>query len=111
MEDLEDVGCVRGAPDDTDPSRAFLLSMWVAPRFRDRGIGQQLVGSVIDWARSEGFGALVLDVADDNRPAVALYAKMGFEPTGETGTLPPPREHVTEHRRILALPPARGGSL
>jgi len=29
--------------------------------------------------------------------------RMGFEQTGETGSLSPPREHVMEHRRALYL--------
>ncbi len=102
MDDV-DVGMVRGGPDDADPATAFLLSMWVAPSFRGCGVGDRLVRVVIDWARSTGFSRLVLDVADHNLPAVALYARAGFDPTGEAGTLPPPRSHIREHRRAMVL--------
>jgi len=98
-----DTGLARGAPHDTDPSTAFLLSMWVSPPFRRRGIGARLIQSVAGWARSAGFCRLVLDVADDNLPAIALYSRMGFTPTGETGSLPPPRDRIREHRRALVL--------
>jgi hypothetical protein len=30
---------------------------------------------------------------------------MGFTPSGETGTLPAPRDHITEHERVLPLHP------
>jgi ribosomal protein S18 acetylase RimI-like enzyme len=101
-----DIGMARGAPHDSDPLSAFLLSMWVAPHFRRQRTGRQLVQCVIGWARSAGFSALVLDVADDNLPAIALYSRMGFEPTGATGALPPPREQIREHRRVLMLQPS-----
>jgi ribosomal protein S18 acetylase RimI-like enzyme len=77
--------------------------MWVAPEARGHGVGEQLILAVKDWARSAGHARLLLDVADGNLPAVALYERMGFEPTGEIGSLPPPREHVAEHRRALDL--------
>ena len=98
-----DVGLVRGAPDDTDPCTALLLSMWVAPLYRGQGHGERLIQTVVEWARTAGFTRLVLDVADNNVAAVALYARLGFEPTGEAGALPAPRAHITEHRRALAL--------
>lgn len=98
-----DAGTVRGVADEQDQDSACLISMWVAPAFRGQGVGDRLIGAVIDWARSAGFARLVLDVADANQAAIGLYARMGFEPTGETGTLPPPRTHVLEHRRKLLL--------
>lgn len=111
--DGEDVGLVRsegddGPPDDASsegarPDAAWLISMWVAPQARRHGVGGALVDAVIAWARAEGHGRVLLDVTDDNVPAIALYARKGFEPTGRTNTLPPPRDHVTEHERELRL--------
>ena len=77
--------------------------MWVAPELRGQGHGEQLIHAVISWARESGFARLVLDVADNNTPAIKLYRRMGFEPTAEVGTLPPPRQHITEHRMALSL--------
>lgn len=98
-----DVGLARVAPDETDPYSAFLLSMWVAPDARGQSVGEQLIQAVAGWARTAGFGQLLLDVADKNMPAVALYTRMNFQPTGKTGSLPPPRTHIREHRRALLL--------
>jgi len=98
-----DVGMARGAPDESDPKTAFLLSMWVTPEARGQAVGNQLVQAVAEWAQTMGFTQLVLDVADDNEPAIALYERMNFRPTGESGTLPPPRTHILEHRRALTL--------
>jgi ribosomal protein S18 acetylase RimI-like enzyme len=102
--DGEDVGMVRGARDEADPDDvAWLLSMWVAPEARGRGIGSALVDALTGWARSERFRRVLLDVADDNHAAIGLYAGKGFVPTGRTGALPPPRQHVSEHERVLEL--------
>lgn len=96
-----DVGLVVGAPYDADLG---LFGMWVHPDARGQGAGDGLVEALIAWATSSGAARLVLDVADENRPAIALYARHGFEPTGVTARLPPPREHILEHQRARQLP-------
>ncbi len=98
-----DVGTVRGCRFEDAPNTAILLSMWVDPAARGHGVGEALIDALIEWARGEGYSRMVLDVADDNAAAVALYARKGFEPTGVTGTLPPPRDHVREHQRARSL--------
>ncbi len=46
---------------------------------------------------------LQLSVNDDNVAAIALYTRKGFEPSRKVGALPPPREHLRRHDRILKL--------
>ncbi len=101
--DGEDVGLAVCAPFDGLECTAGLFSMWTAPDARGKGIGTALVWAIVNWARDRKFEQLVLDVADNNAPAIALYEKCGFVPTGKVGTLPPPRTHITEHRRALPL--------
>ena len=103
VRDGRDVGMVRCARDATVTDTAWLISMWVAPEARRTGVGSLLVDGVIDWARSTSVSRLLLDVADDNAPAIALYARKGFEPNGEAGSLPAPREDIREHQRELRL--------
>jgi len=98
-----DVGLARGAPDEAHPNNAFLISMWVSPDARKQGVGEQLIRAIVNWAQATGFRRVLLDVADENTPAVALHERMNFQPTGETGTLPPPRTHIREHRRVMYL--------
>jgi GNAT superfamily N-acetyltransferase len=98
-----DVGMVRCARDEVTAGTAWLISMWVAPESRRTGFGANLVDAVVEWAKSHGVSRLLLDVADHNAPAIALYKKKGFEPNGEVSTLPPPREHIREHQRELLL--------
>ena len=101
--DGEDVGLVRGARDDARTDAAWLISMWVAPEVRGRGVGEALIDAVVEWTRAIGARRLLLDVGDHNRPAIALYARKGFEPNGTTGSLPAPRSHIREHQRELRL--------
>jgi GNAT superfamily N-acetyltransferase len=102
-----DVGMVRGAPPGAGPGAkpdmAALISMWVAPEARGKGVGDALVQAVIDWARALGCARLRLEVVDDNAPAVALYARKGFARTGPSVRCEPPREHLCEHERVLEL--------
>jgi GNAT superfamily N-acetyltransferase len=77
--------------------------MWAEPEARGSGVATALVESAIDWARSRGFERIVLDVGDHNARAIAFYGRMGFEPTGATGTLPEPRTHILEHERARTL--------
>ena len=99
----QDVGMVRGAADPENTGAALLLSMWVAPEARGQGMGEALIRQLADWASATGYSRLLLDVADGNQPAIRLYARMGFTPTGVTGSLPAPRTHITEHQRVLEL--------
>lgn len=55
------------------------------------------------WARSAGYARLRLDVSDTNLAAIATYSALGFAPTGRRGTLPPPRDHITEREMALDL--------
>ncbi|MCY0989278.1 GNAT family N-acetyltransferase [Nannocystis sp. ILAH1] len=98
-----DAGMVRAARHEVEPDTGELLSMWVAPAARGRGVGDALVDAVVAWARAEGLRRLVLDVGDANAAAIALYARNGFVPTGVTGSLPPPRTHVREHQRARPI--------
>lgn len=94
-----DVGVARGAVDDTDATRAWLRSMWVAPDARRHGIGHQLVEAVTAWARHAGCSRLALDVTDSNLGATRFYTWLGFIETGVTGNVDPARPHLTEHQR------------
>lgn len=75
--DGHDVGVARGAPHRSQDVRA-LISMWVAPSARRRGIARQLIDSVAAWAKGAGAGTLVLDVVASNAPAIALYERADF---------------------------------
>lgn len=101
--DGSDIGLVRGAAHDKVPTMGYLISMWVAPEARRQGVGSALVDAVVAWARSQRWTRLLLDVGENNAPAIAFYTRKGFVPNGEVGTLPPPREHVREIQMVMTL--------
>ena len=98
-----DVGMVRLGQDNQDPKIGWLISMWVSPRARRKGVAKKLILELINYAKSQGLRKIKLDVGDHNQDAAALYEKMGFKRNGKTTTLSPPREHISEHQRVLSL--------
>lgn len=98
-----DIGMVRYASDDRCSETGWLISMWVSPESRGRGVGSALIDAVVALAASTCIKRLMLDVGDHNTFAISLYMRKGFEETGETNTLEAPRQHLREHRRILTL--------
>lgn len=103
VEDGEDLGMVRGVQSSDDPDVAYLLSMWVDPVARGRGIGAALVNDLLAWAGSLGYTKVLLDVGRENPRAQALYRSCGFAPTGRTWNLPPPRERIVEIEMARAI--------
>jgi GNAT superfamily N-acetyltransferase len=71
-------------PDDPKRSGPVLVGMFVDRAQRRHGVGAALVEGVADWARARGSARLFLWVTSSNEPALALYRRCGFRPTGET---------------------------
>lgn len=61
-----------------------LISMWVAPVARGRGIGDALIDAVVQWAEQQGARRVALDVVTSNEPATSLYLRNGFAFVDET---------------------------
>ena len=60
-----------------------LMSMWVSPCARGRGVGDAAVRHVLDWARTTHDNpAVVLCVKSQNSEAIALYQRHGFVDVG-----------------------------
>ena len=103
-ENERDHGISVGAPyKHNGRNCAGLYSMWIDPATRGRGLGGKLVDAVIEWAKDAGYQELCLEVGDHNTAAIALYESRGFLPTGNTFKMEPPRDHITEHERLLVL--------
>jgi ribosomal protein S18 acetylase RimI-like enzyme len=60
----------------------FIESVWVAPRIRGNGVGERLVTYLIEQKRKAGIRKFYLWVFDHNTPAIKLYRRMNFKPTG-----------------------------
>ena len=82
-EDDDGVLGVVGAFRRLDPGEVQLVSLWVDPRARGRGVARSLIRAVAGWAQGLGAGRVVLFVQEANAPGRALYLRAGFRPTGD----------------------------
>jgi ribosomal-protein-alanine N-acetyltransferase len=55
-----------------------LLNVAVEPAARRQGIGRALVDAVTNYARAAHAAKILLEVRASNRPAIALYERLGF---------------------------------
>ena len=82
---------VVGAFRRLDPAEVQLVSLWVDPEARGRGVARSLIQAVAAWARDRGAANVVLFVQEANAPGRALYLRAGFRPTGAREPVGPGR--------------------
>jgi GNAT superfamily N-acetyltransferase len=70
------------------PGTVELVSMYVRPKARGRGVGEALVAAVINWAAGRNARSVHLWVTETNSHARLLYERCGFSPTDEHQPLP-----------------------
>lgn len=92
-------GMAGGFPDE--PGTAELVSMWVAPTGRGRGVGNALMTAIETWARGIGATMLKLSVVPGNDPAHALYLRHGYTDTDLPGDPMPDGIH---HELVMHKP-------
>jgi GNAT superfamily N-acetyltransferase len=84
-------GMLSAAPPDSDGA-IRLMSVWVAPAARGRGISDAAIHRVVNWARAQRVDYhLVLSVKADNAKAIQLYGRHGFLDSGPTPDHPDER--------------------
>lgn len=94
----------------------WLFSLTVWQPYRALGVGEALSRQVVAHAVSRGADELRLAVFEDNKRAIALYRKLGFEPTVVPALEPLLAEEArqTGRRRIVMVKglaaPTDGGS-
>lgn len=59
----------------------LLEDVIVGRAYRGGGHGRRLVDHVCAWARAQGMARVTLLADQDNAPALAFYARLGFEPS------------------------------
>ncbi len=62
-----------------DNDLAGIMSLAVRADHRRKGLGIEILSSALRWARLRGARTAWLQVVANNREAMALYSKMGFE--------------------------------
>ncbi len=76
------LGVVRlpGKPFNPSGTYAYLMSLFVDPSYRRRGIARLLMQTMIDWARLEGLAEVKLHASAAGQ---SLYEGFGFRQTNE----------------------------
>ena len=57
----------------------MLTDFYIAPRYRRRGLGAQMIAAVREFCRAERIGTIELQVTRENRAAQAFYRALGFK--------------------------------
>lgn len=108
------IGMAAGVASDELDERK-LIATWVHPDHRGHAVAAALVKAVQQWARDEGAVRVSLWVTQTNQPAVRLYQRLGFAPTGHSKALPSnppadrgpvcPTSQLSRHGRYLSESP------
>jgi ribosomal-protein-alanine N-acetyltransferase len=80
---------------------AEILTLAVHPDHRRQGLGEALVETAAVVTAAAGARVMFLEVAEENAPAMALYAKAGFEKAGRRRDYYAPGAHAWLLRRSL----------
>lgn len=88
MDEASPCGIAGSFMHQEDEATASLISMWIAPAYRRRGVGRLLVGEIETWARSRGAHSLQLMITSVNDSACLFYECLGFRRTGRTAPYP-----------------------
>ncbi|TFD85845.1 GNAT family N-acetyltransferase [Cryobacterium lactosi] len=76
-----------GIPATDQSDRAELISLWVDPAVRSRGVATALITAIARWAAGTGAATLGLSVMAGNVPARRTYERNGFTVSDEPGGL------------------------
>lgn len=62
---------------------AEVLTIAVSPDWQNYGVGRRLMDQVLAHAHRERLASIFLEVGDANKPALALYRRLGFVEVGD----------------------------
>ena len=77
-----------GPDSSTDEMTGHLVSLWVAPEHRRRGLGTALLSMAERWFLQQGIRKMKLLSGVHNRTAVRLAERAGYKPEGLIGIKP-----------------------
>jgi ribosomal protein S18 acetylase RimI-like enzyme len=92
---VADDGAVCGFVDVTESGWnqvAYINNLAVAPAYRRKGVGAQLMRAALDWGRERKLRAAMLDTSTKAHPAISFCQKHGFLFCGFNDMLYPNRD-------------------
>jgi GNAT superfamily N-acetyltransferase len=72
----------------------WLEELYVLPRWRNLGIGSQLITAVVAHAGNLGWRAIDLEIDSSHHRAISLYARLQFKPVSRTRYVRPLRDET-----------------
>lgn len=94
----EAVGLVSGEVDANGVGH--IGAMWASPMVRGKGVGRQLMNTVMSYLTAEGCTRIELSVTETNQVAINMYRNLGFNFTGQ-------EEPLREGSNLMNLTMAR----
>jgi ribosomal protein S18 acetylase RimI-like enzyme len=85
-----------------------VISVWVEPQSRRRGVATLLLDALVAWSRRRGAARLTLNVVSDNLPAIRTYLAYGFKATGASVANEHGRIEVEMALQLTDRPPPSG---
>lgn len=64
---------------EADPADYYIDTVSVSPQFSGRGYGTELLQAAIEYAKSQGYPTVSLNVEESNTKARQLYERLGFK--------------------------------
>lgn len=94
-----------------DPDQSIVVSLWVRPSLRGRGVSSVLWRAIAERAVALGRPRLLLEVDDSNAAAAGSYERLGFTATGVRYPRPATGtqwvEYAADARMLLRAGPER----
>ncbi|ANU23130.1 GNAT family N-acetyltransferase [Planococcus donghaensis] len=85
--------------------RGAVLAVYVTPSERGKGLASHLMHQLLEFAKTlQGLERLDLAVATENKAAIALYEKLGFEKYGtDPRAMKTPEKYIDENLMVKFL--------
>lgn len=71
--------CFEPLPISKFQKKGYISNLYVLKGSRKRGIGKKLVIPVLKWLKEKNVGHITLEIHVNNKPAIKLYRRLGFE--------------------------------
>lgn len=73
------LGMIAAVLDNEQENTAIILSVYVTPQARGKGISKKLMAAILDAIKADGVKKAWLEVNTEQLPALHLYQRFGFE--------------------------------